>query len=289
MKNIKQEIFHKASIWTNALLASDFSRKFDKWFGSLSQTKATEYDKAIDIAYNSPNAEGIIHEGGIWHRLTDMLHDPVSMWKAVKDTKIDDTRKEEINAFIDSFFKDFNTTQGLPFVSITKETFDNGALFLSKNFSIPKNWFYDIQTLNGSELMAGSLSVVSLVFSWNKKDAKLFGDLISSLMLAGAIGGNPITVFVAIIALAKHFNSTKNSKKISKKFLEGTKIGSLSIFSFLGISSFVGGPVWIGLILGLIVAVLVRKHSSKFNIKETYEWFRDSMKSLLSSAYNTLV
>jgi hypothetical protein len=289
MKNIKQEIFHKASIWANALLASDFSRKFDKWFGSLSQTKATEYDKAIDIAYNSPNAEGIIHEGGIWHRLTDMLHDPVSMWKAVKDTKIDDTRKEEINAFIDSFFKDFNTTQGLPFVSITKETFDNGALFLSKNFSIPKNWFYDIQTLNGSELMAGSLSVVSLVFSWNKKDAKLFGDLISSLMLAGAIGGNPITIFVAIIALAKHFNSTKNSKKISKKFLEGTKIGSLSIFSFLGISSFVGGPVWIGLILGLIVAVLVRKHSSKFNIKETYEWFRDSMKSLLSSAYNTLV
>ena len=289
MKNIKQEIFHKASIWANALLASDFSRKFDKWFGSLSQTKATEYDKAIDIAYNSPNAEGIIHEGGIWHRLTDMLHDPVSMWKAVKDTKIDDTRKEEINAFIDSFFKDFNTTQGLPFVSITKETFDNGALFLSKNFSIPKNWFYDIQTLNGSELMAGSLSVVSLVFSWNKKDAKLFGDLISSLMLAGAIGGNPITIFVAIIALAKHFNSKKNSKKISKKFLEGTKIGSLSIFSFLGISSFVGGPVWIGLILGLIVAVLVRKHSSKFNIKETYEWFRDSMKSLLSSAYNTLV
>ena len=111
MKNIKQEIFHKASIWANALLASDFSRKFDKWFGSLSQTKTTEYDKAIDIAYNSPNAEGIIHEGGIWHRLTDMLHDPVSMWKAVKDTKIDDTRKEEINAFIDSFFKDFNNSR----------------------------------------------------------------------------------------------------------------------------------------------------------------------------------
>ena len=42
MKNIKQEIFHKAAIWANNLLASDFSRKFDKWFGSLSQTKATE-------------------------------------------------------------------------------------------------------------------------------------------------------------------------------------------------------------------------------------------------------
>ena len=289
MKNIKQEIFHKAAIWGNALLASDFSRKFDKWFGSFNQTKATEYDKAIDAAYNSYNAQGVIHEGGIYHRLTDMLHDPIAMWNAVKNAKIDDTRKEEINAFIDSFFKDFNTTQGLPFVSITKETFDNAALFLSKNFSIPKSWFYDIQTLNGSELMAGSLSVISLIFIWNKKDARLFGDLVSSLMLAGAIGGNPITVFIAIIALAKHFNSTKKSKKISKKFLEGTKLGSLSIFSFLGISSFVGGPVWIGLILGLIVAVLVRRHSNKFNIKETYEWFRDSMKSLLSSAYNTLV
>ena len=49
MKNIKQEIFHKAAIWANNLLASDFSRKFDKWFGSLSQTKATEYDKAIEV------------------------------------------------------------------------------------------------------------------------------------------------------------------------------------------------------------------------------------------------
>ena len=50
------------------------------------------------------------------------------------------------------------------------------------------------------------------------------------------------------------------AKKISKIFLEGTKIGTLSLFSFLGVSAFVGGPVWIGLILGLIMAVLVRKH-----------------------------
>ena len=78
-------------------------------------------------------------------------------------------------------------------------------------------------------------------------------------------------------------------KKISIKFLEGTTIRTLSLFSFLGISAFVGGPVWVGLILGLIVAVLVRKHSNKINIKSVYEWFRDSLKSFFSSAYNTLV
>ena len=289
MKNIKQEIINKSSIWVNKLLATDFSRKFDKWFGSLTETAATPYDKAIDFAYNSVNAKGIIHDNGIWHRLTDMLHDPVSMWKAVKDTKIDDSKKEEINAFIESFFKDFNTTQGLPFISVTKETFENGASFLNKNFLIPKSWYYDIQTLNASELMAGSLSVVSLACNWNKKDAKLFGDLVSTLMLAGAIAGNPVTVFISIVTLARHFNLSKKNKKISKKFLEGTKIGSLGFFSFIGASSIIGGSVWIGLIIGLIIAFLVRKHSNKINIKEIYVWFKDTMKSLISTAYNTLV
>ncbi len=289
MKNIKQDIINKAGIWANNLLASDFSKKFDKWFGSLTESTATVYDKAVDAAYNSISVRGIFREGGPNHRATDGSHDPISMWNIVKETKIDDSKKEEILAFINTFFKDFSTTQGLPFISIPKDSYDKAAAYLNQNFFIPKDWFYDIQTLNGSELIASSLGVLGVVFSWNKKDAKLFGDLVSSLMLAGAIGGNPITVIVSIITLARHWQLEKNKRKISKKFLEGAKLGSFSLFSFLGVSSFVGGPVWIGLILGLIVAVLVRKHSSKFNIKETYEWFRDSLKSLFSSAYNTLV
>ena len=282
MKNIKQEIINKAGIWANNLLASDFSRKFDKWFGSLTETTATVYDKAVDATYNAT------HVGGWKHRLFDE-HQPFAMWETVKNVKLDDTRATELEEFVKTFFKDFNTTAGLPFYTLSKDSYDKAALFLNEKFYIPKDWFYDIQTLNGSELMASSLSVLSVVFNWNKKDARLFGDLVSSLMIAGAIGGNPITVIISIITLARHFHLEKNKKKLSKKFLEGTKLGSISLFSFLGVSSFVGGPVWIGIILGLIVSVLVRKHSKKFNIKETYAWFRDSMKSLLSSAYNTLV
>tara|TARA_Y100001970_G_scaffold245898_1_gene313321 strand:+ start:315 stop:1163 length:849 start_codon:yes stop_codon:yes gene_type:complete len=282
MKSIKSEIINKTSIWVNSLLASDFSRKFENWFGSLTESSATVYDKAVDAAYNAT------HIGGWKHRLFDG-HQPFEMWETVKNVKIDDSRKQELEAFVKTFFKDFNTHAGLPFYTLSKDSYDKAAIFLHDKFFIPKDWFYDIQTLNGSELIASSLGVLGVVFNWNKKDAKLFGDLVSSLMMAGAIGGNPITVIISIIMLGRHFHLEKNKKKFSKKFLEGTKIGSLSLFSFLGISSFVGGPVWLGLILGLIIAVLVRKHSNKLNITPVYEWFRDSLKSLFSSAYNTLV
>ena len=282
MKNLKQEIINKAAIWANNLLASDFSRKFENWFGSLTETTASVYDKAVDAAYNAT------HIGGWKHRLFDG-HQPFEMWETVKNVKIDDSRKQELEEFIKTFFKDFNTHAGLPFYTLSKDSYDKAAIFLHDKFFIPKDWFYDIQTLNGTELIASSLGVLGAVFSWNKKDAKLFGDLVSSLMMAGAIGGNPITVIISIIMLGRHFHLEKNKRKISKKFLEGTKLGSLSLFSFLGVSAFVGGPVWIGLILGLIVAVLIRKNSNKLNIKSVYEWFRDSLKSLFSNAYNTLV
>ena len=48
MKNLKQEIINKAAIWANNLLASDFSRKFENWFDSLTETTASVYDKADD-------------------------------------------------------------------------------------------------------------------------------------------------------------------------------------------------------------------------------------------------
>ena len=271
----KEKFFTKASIWSNAFLASDFSNKFENWFGTLYQSSTTVYDKAVDAAYNAT------HIGGWKHRLFDG-HQPIEMWETIKNTKFDDTKSEELKAFVDTFFKDFNTHAGIPFYTISKETYDNAAIFLNQKFGIPKDWFYDIQTLNGSELIASSIGVLAVIFNWNKKDAKLFGDLVSSLMLAGVIGGNPITVIIGIITLARHFHLEKNKRKISTKFLRGAKLGSLSLFSFLGVSSIIGGPIWVGLILGLIVAVLVRKHSDKLTILAVYEWFKGAIKSFFN-------
>ena len=282
MKNIKQKLLKKAAIISNNLLASDFSKGFERWFGSLTESKPTIFDIAVDAPYNAN------HVGSWMHRLFDG-HQPLEMWETIKNVKMDDSRKEELFAYIETFFKDFNTPAGLPFFTYTKDGYDKAVIFLNEKFHIPKDWFYDFNTLNGAELVASSISVLAVIFSWNSKDKKLFGDLISSLMTAGAIGGNPITMIIAIIVLGRHINLEKNKSKFSKKFLDGIKKGSIGSLLFISTSAFVGGPVWIGLVLGLIIAIIFRKNSDKFNIKSVYEWFRDSLKSLFSSAYNTLV
>ena len=82
---LSNKLISEIAVWYNSFLATDFSRKFENWFGELTESSATIYDKAVDEAYN------ITHEGGWLHRLFDGSHDPVSMWNIVKDTKLDDT------------------------------------------------------------------------------------------------------------------------------------------------------------------------------------------------------
>ena len=258
---LSNKLISEIAVWYNSFLATDFSRKFENWFGELTESTATIYDKAVDEAYNKT------HEGGWLHRLFDGSHDPVSMWNIVKDTKLDDTRKEELIAFLETFLKDFNTYAGLPLFSITKESYDKVAGQLSSTFHIPKNWFADIQTLNGAELIGSSIGVLALIFNWNTEDREKFGDLMSSLTIAGAFAGNPLTLIIATIYLGRHYNKQKNKKFFSKDTLTGIKKGTLTTLVFISTSAMIGGAAWIGLVFGLILAVIVRKRHQDISIR----------------------
>ena len=274
MNKIVNKVISEFTVWYNSFLATDYSRKFENWFGELTESTASIYDKAVDQVYNTT------HEGGWLHRLFDGSHDPVSMWNIVKDAKLDDTRKEELTAFLETFLKDFNTHAGLPLFSISKDSYDKVAGQLSDTFHIPKNWFADIQTLNGAELIGSSIGVLALIFNWNTKDKERFGDLMSSLTIAGAFAGNPLTLIIATIYMGRHYNKQKKKKFFSKETLTGIKKGTLTSVVFITTSAMIGGAAWIGLILGLILAVIARKHHKEISIMNVYKWFKSQISSI---------
>ena len=274
MKDKFNKIITEVTVWYNSFLATDYSRKFENWFGELTESSATVYDKAVDHVYNTT------HEGGWMHRIFDGSHDPVSMWNIVKDTKIDDTRKEELIAFLETFIKDLNTYAGLPFVSISKNSFDKVASGLSDTFNIPKTWFADIQTFNGAELIGSSVGVLALVFNWNNEDKERFGDLMSSMTIAGAFAGNPLLLIISAIYMGRHYNKQKKKKILSKETLLGIKKGTLTSIVFITTSTMIGGAAWIGLLLGLILAVLARKHHNKITIENIYNWFKSQISKI---------
>lgn len=274
MKQKFNNIITEITVWYNSFLATDYSRKFENWFGDLTESTATVYDKAVDQVYNTT------HQGGWMHRLFDGSHDPISMWNIVKETKLDDTKKEELIAFLETFIKDFNTYAGIPLFSISKDSFDKVAGSLSNTFNIPKSWFADIQTLNGAELIGASIGVIALIFNWNTQDKEKFGDLMASLTIAGAFSGNPLVLIVSVIYLGRHFNKQKKKNFFSKDFLLGVKKGSLTSVVFIVTSSMIGGAAWIGLLLGLILAILARKHHNLITITNIYKWFKSQISKI---------
>lgn len=283
-KKLSNKFISEFTIWYNSFLATDYSQKFESWFGSLTESSATIYDKAVDRAYNTN------HEGGWLHRLFDGSHDPISMWNIVKDTKLDDTKKEEIAAFLDTFIKDFNTHAGLPLFTISKESYDKYAGYLSDTFHIPKNWFADIQTLNGSELIGSSIGVLALIFNWNNEDKERFGDLMSTMLISGIVSANPLTLIISTIYMGRHYQKQKKKELFSKETMLGLKKGTITSIVFIGVSTMIGGAAWVGLILGLILAVIARKNHKKINIKTIYNWFNQQISILfkLNKNYNKI-
>ena len=196
------------------------------------------------------------------------------MWEKVKDTFSDDPRIDELNNYFSSLMKDMQTPMGIPLFNINnKETYDQFASYMSKQFAIKKSWLLDIQSVNLSEVFGATIGVVALLFGWKKSEKEEFADLASSLVVAGVFGANPILLIISLVSLAKSYTKDKNKDK----FKRGTLRGVLGMGSFIMTASLFSSPI-IGIIIGLIVAISVKKSLKKINLSEIYEWFKDNIK-----------
>ena len=105
-----------------------------------------------------------------------------------------------------------------------------------------------------------------------KKDKEEFAELCASLGLAGAVGANPILLIISIVSLAKSYTQNKNKNK----FKSGTLKGFVGMGSFIMTASLFSSPL-IGVIVGLAVAISIKKSLKKLEYQEVYDWFKENI------------
>ena len=277
MKSWIKKQFSTVSVAVSGLLAVPYGKQLEKFFSKIIDETPSVYDKAIDKFYNET------HIGGHLHRLFDKSHSPLEMWEKVKETLPNDSNIDELKNYFISMAKDLQTPMGIPLHNIdNKEAYELLVSKISNTFFIKKSWLYEIQTVNLLEVFSATLGVVALFFGWKNKDKEEFAELCASLGLAGAVGANPFLLIIALVSLAKAFTQNKNKNNFKK----GTLKGFVGMGSFIMTASLFSSPI-IGLIVGLAVAISVKKAFKKIEFKEIYDWFKENIKKYAETISNS--
>lgn len=256
------------SVWVNTILApKEFVWLIEKWFTRFNINKDI-YDRAIDSVYNTT------HMGGSrLHHLLDGQHTIWGAFKAARDASPHDTLFQEMSNATEHLVRDTCSVSGIsPLLHVTKEQWNKFASFTH----LPKNWLSDALTFNAAELIGASVATLALVFGWSKFASKQFAEYTGALGVVAITSANPLLGLVVIISAARAFTIAKREKDFEKSKLQLAKAalrGTVMPSIFISISVIIGGPVYIGLILGIVVAVLVRKKMDNKKFMEGFSRF----------------
>ena len=252
-----------SSLYNAILSTDDLSKELNDLTKNLFEDTDTIYKKAVDANYASDKSA----YGGPYHRLFDDSHSIGKMYEKIKDAKPDDSKLEEIFAWVNEAAKDFQTTMGLPIVSMEKETFDSMASFL-KPVGINKNDLYDVLTGNLQEFLgAAFLGITSLIPSI-KKDKKRLRSLKGVMVASGAFG-NPFALILLLMTLVYSMvkGDTKQFKEdlMSKEAISGFAITAIIKYAF----DYLGAKIvltLLGILLGLMLVVYFIRHRKNINV-----------------------
>ena len=237
----------------NTLLATDVALGLDRWMrAAFASGRASPYDKALDLAYNS------LRQHGGDHRIFDGSHDLVGAWKAIARARPDDSWLQRADGYVSALWKDMVTPSGLPVVTWDRQAFDAVASFLNQTLGISRTWVKDMATFTATEFVGAVVGAVALVLSWNKADIRRFSEVVGSLGLSALVGANPIMVMVTIIGLAKCFHESRHGAGFNR-ILSGGGRGMVGTTALLGASRLMPAPAWMTVMLGVVSYLVAAK------------------------------
>lgn len=253
------------------LLASSLAIDLNELLQATVKGSATIYDKAMDAEYLRTSI------GGGNHRMVDGGHTIAGAWQAVRDAAPDDTFVEEAIAFVESMFKDLTTPKGLPIANWDKTTYDQVANHLQSNFGIPKDWFYDINSYDAPELLAGVIGLISVILSWKEEDTEKFSKLVGNMGVAAVFSANPILLVITLTSLARAFHKAEQAGEYVEA-VDGMLKGGLGTGATLAAASQVavfGGPVGLTLLAGLATGLLVNRATKKISVVQLRQFIME--------------
>ncbi|MCY4505618.1 MAG: hypothetical protein OXG35_01455 [Acidobacteria bacterium] len=249
---------------SQGVLASGLAGDLNAMLAKISAGPATLYDKAMDAEYLATSI------GGGNHRMFDGGHTLAGAFEAVRGASAEDTILQEGFGYMQGLFRDLTTPMGLPLANWDKGTYDQVSGYLQSQFSIPKGWFYDINSFDAAEVLGAGVGVVAVFFCWNRADSEQFGRLAGSMGLSAALSANPLLLIVTIAALARAFHVARREGRAGDA-VDGLFRGAVTAATSLAVVSAVaalGGPAGLALLVGLIAGMLAAKAVSRVSVVE---------------------
>lgn len=234
-----------ASIYTDAALNSA-SSSLAKWLAETFNHNFDAYDAAIDSVYNSTRIGG-----SSYHHILDGQHDILGAFNAVKDVSYDDSFVKEILEASEHLLRDTASVSGInPLFSLSKNQFDILG-DMCATIGISKPYLADALTINGPELIGGSLALLSTLILAKEKDYAKLSSLSGAYLVSSLASANPLMLPLAAGGLAYSIKEAEDKKEALIKAGKGSLVSGASLLT----TGLVGGPVWLGCIVAVSTAV----------------------------------
>jgi len=202
-----------------------------KWLKTVTDSAATDYDRAADKVYRES------HLGGGNHRLFDGGHTIEGIINSVREAKPDDTFAQEIAGSVTTWWKDVTTPKGLPFATLDPNDYSQWVNSVTGWIpGISKEWLYGLLSYDASKLFSASLGAVGAVFFLKNDDIERLSEILGAMGISSIITANPILGLITIVITA--YTYVRKKKKIAvKSSLKGASVVTLSatLFAILGL------------------------------------------------------
>ena len=230
------------------ILAGEQGHHIAQWLAEKFNHNFNEYDKAIDAVYNQT------HVGGsAYHHIIDGQHSIWGAFKAVQDVHLHDSWAKELGAASEHLLRDTASVSGInPFFTLTPDQFNKMGDLVSK-IGISKAYLADALTINGPELIGGSIALVSSIIIAKKASPERLSYFSGGCLFSSVVSANPMLLPIAAGSMVYAMRKGKNKKKLIVQAGKGSLVSGSALLA----SSLVGGPIWLGCVAGFMTAIAV--------------------------------
>ena len=269
-----------ALVWLNFIVSeSALSKGLERFSAEKLNTLSNDYTKALDGSFAEGLKSGADYISPTLHRLIEEGHTlPVALQK-VKAALPDDTSFEEFKGLLTSLASDMSSVVGLPMAVLGKENVESLKQALN-TIGISEQKLADLMSLNTVELIGSTVPVLALMFSWNEDDTERFSRIVGALAISSVYAGNPMSVIIVLVGLAKSFQKSKEKYVEKRAWLKSLGEGSLLSTLVIASMNLLGPVVWTTMVALIIVYQIQDKIRIAVDLEGIINWVKEQIFSI---------
>lgn len=236
---------HHANSWESSMELQNVKNEIASGYPSLIYSiekvdvcfKNKCFDRAMDAKYITD------HIGGSYHRLFDGNHDIIGAWKATGT--VSENHIDHFFGWLKGLWNDAITPRGLPYVSISKDTYQK----IHTVTNIPKSELHKLLSWTPQELITVGVGVPSVITKTTSENILLRANIagfltVSTVTLHSVPSG--IVASIIMVKIASFANKNKEtSKDVTASYLKGFLLAILfQVNPVAGLATVIAIPLY---------------------------------------------